>query len=119
MLSAYRPGASTSPFEDYCTNGLAYLLGAGHEALGALFAKAAGAEGAVTDVAVQPGASTAVADLGLTFADGREALVEVEVALGEAVERPDCDGCRCAAPGRVRWLGTGRGYLERDRGRPR
>ena len=34
MLSAYRPGASTSPFEDYCTNGLAYLLGAGREALG-------------------------------------------------------------------------------------
>jgi len=88
MLSAYRPGAA-SPFEDYCTNGLAYLLATGHEALGSLFAQAAGAAGTVTDVAVQPGPDTAVADLGITFANGREALVEIEVAPGEAVERPD------------------------------
>ena len=109
MLSAYRPGASTSPFEDYCTNGLAYLLGAGREALGALFAAAAGAEGAVTDVAVQPGASAAVADLGVTFADGREALVEVEVALGEAVERPH--GARDGARLRVGFDGSGPGTV--------
>ena len=88
MLSAYRPGAA-SPFEDYCTNGLAYLLATGHEALGALFAEAAGAGGAVTDVAVQPGPDAPVADLGITFADGREALVEIEVVPAEAVERPD------------------------------
>ena len=90
MLSAYRPGASASPFEDYCTNGLAYLLGTGREALGALFAEAAGTPGAhVTDVTVQPGAGSPVADLGVTFGDGGEAFVEVEVAPGDAVERPD------------------------------
>ena len=89
MLSAYRPGASASPFEDYCTNGLAYLLATGREALGALFAEAAGARGAVTDVTVQPGPDAPLADLAVTFADGREALVEVEVAPADAVERPD------------------------------
>ena len=94
MLSAYRPGAGTSPFEDYCTNGLAYLLATGREAVGALFAEAAGASGAVADVTVQPGAGTALADLGITFGDGREALVEIEVAPAEAVERPDSEGVR-------------------------
>ena len=91
MLSAYRPGASASPFEDYCTNGLAYLLATGREAVGALFAEAAGVEGSVvTDVTVQPETSgTRIADLAVTFADGREALVEVEVAPGDAVERPE------------------------------
>ncbi len=91
MLSAYRPGASASPFEDYCTNGLAYLLATGREAVGALFAEAAGVEGAVvTDVTVQPETSgTRIADLAITFADGREALVEIEVAPGDAVERPE------------------------------
>ena len=110
MLSAYRPGAGTSPFEDYCTNGLAYLLGAGCEPLVALFAEAAGVEGAtVTDVTVQPGAGTTVADLGITFANGREALVEIEVAPGEAVERPDASGARLtvgfdgAEAGAVTW----------------
>lgn len=91
MLSAYRPGAA-SPFEDYCTNGLAYLLATGNEALGRLFAKAAEAQGGVADVAVQPGPDTPVADLRITFADGREALVEIEVAPGEAVERPSTEG---------------------------
>lgn len=89
MLSAYRPGASASPFEDYCTNGLAYVLAQDHERLSALFAEAAGAQGAVTNVTVQPGAAAPLADLGVTFADGREALVEIEVAPGDAVERPD------------------------------
>ena len=110
MLSAYRPGAGTSPFEDYCTNGLAYLLATGREALVALFADAAGANGAaVTDVKVQPGAGAAVADLGITFGDGREALVEIEVAPGEVVERPDAGGARLrvgfddSAAGAVTW----------------
>ncbi len=95
MLSAYRPGAGTSPFEDYCTNGLAYLLATRREALVALFADAAGAAGsAVTDVTVQPGAGAAVADLGITFADGREALVEIEMAPGEPAERPSAEGAR-------------------------
>ena len=89
MLSAYRPGAGTSPFEDYCTNGLAYLLGAGCEPLARLFAGAAGAKGAgVTDVTVQPGPDAPIADLGITFADRQEALVEIEVAPTAAVERP-------------------------------
>ena len=110
MLSAYRPGAGTSPFEDYCTNGLAYLLATACEPLAALFAEAAGARGAgVTDVTVQPGAGTAVADLGITFANGREALVEIEVAPGEAAERPDASGARLrvgfdgAEAGAVTW----------------
>ncbi len=110
MLSAYRPGAA-SPFEDYCTNGLAYLLATGHDALGALVAEAAGAEGGVTDVAVQPGPDTPLADLAITFADGREALVEIEVAPAEAVERPDAGrkvarlqvGFEGGSPGAVDW----------------
>ena len=110
MLSAYRPGASASPFEDYCTNGLAYLLATGREGLGALFAEAAGARGAVTDVTVQPGPDAPLADLGITFADGREALVEVEVVPADAVERPDAgrDAARLTVgfgggPGAVAW----------------
>ncbi len=90
MLSTYRPGTA-SPFEDYCTNGLAYLLATGHETLGALFAEATGAKGAVANVTVQPGPNNPIADLGIAFADGREALVEVEVAPGEAAERPHGD----------------------------
>ncbi len=87
MLSAYRPGASTSPFEDYCTNGLAYLLAAGRARLGSLFAEAAGAPGAlVAAVAVQPETGgDRLADLALTFADGRQAFVEVAVAPREGV----------------------------------
>ncbi|MXW24688.1 MAG: hypothetical protein F4Z77_00045 [Dehalococcoidia bacterium] len=108
MLSAYRPGAA-SPFEDYCTNGLAYLLGTGNEALATLFRKAAGTQGAVADVTVQPGPDAPLADLGVTFADGREALVEIEVAPGETVERPRSEGPRLrvafdgGADGAVTW----------------
>ena len=91
MLSAYRPGAA-SPFEDYCTNGLAYLLATGNEALATLFGQAAGTQGAVTDVTVQPGPDAPVADLAITFADGQEALVEIEVAPTAAVERPLTQG---------------------------
>lgn len=90
MLSAYRPGGGSSPFEDYCANGLAYLLATGREPLGALFAGAAGAPGArVADASVRPvTGGAAIADLALTFADGRRALVEVAVAPETPPERP-------------------------------
>ncbi len=90
MLSAHRPGAGSSPFEDYCANGLAYLLATGREPLVALFAEAAGAPGArVADAAVHPATGgAAIADLALAFADGRRALVEIAVAPGEPPERP-------------------------------
>ena len=89
MLSAYRPGASASPFEDYCTNGLAYLLAVGRARLGALFAEAAGAPGVrVTEVDVQPAASgERLADFAITFAGGRRVFVEVDVAPAEGVKR--------------------------------
>ncbi len=94
MLSAYRPGASASPFEDYCTNGLAYLLASGNARLGALFAQAAGATGDVTDVTVQPEAGGEhLADLSISFASGPTALVEIEVApADDAAASPPPDG---------------------------
>ena len=90
MLSAHRPGAGASPFEDYCANGLAYLLATGREPLGALFAEAADAPGArVADAAVHPvTGGAAIADLALTFAGGRRALVEIAVAPGPSPGRP-------------------------------
>lgn len=90
MLSSYRPGDGSSPFEDYCANGLAYLLATGREPLGALFAGAAGAPGArIVDAAVRPLAGgAAIADLALAFAGGRRALVEVAVAPETPPERP-------------------------------
>ena len=90
MLSAYRPGDGSSPFEDYCANGLAYLLATGREPLGALFAEAAGAPGAsVAGASVRPlTGGAAIADLALTFADGRRALVEVALAPETPPERP-------------------------------
>ena len=36
MLSSYRPGAAASPFENYCTSGLAYFLSHGHTGLAKL-----------------------------------------------------------------------------------
>jgi len=88
-LSAYRPGGNASPFENYCTSGLAYLLQVGNEPLAALFAAAAGCpRERISAVAVQPraGGST-VADMIVTFAGGAEALVEVEVEGGASRER--------------------------------
>lgn len=111
MLSAYRPSANTSPFEDYCTNGLAYLLATGCTTIGALFAEAAEAKGTVLNVKVQPGANTPVADLEMTFQDGSEALVEVETSPGETVQRPERRGVakylqvgfHQSGPGSITW----------------
>lgn len=81
LLSSYRPGSAASPFENYCTSGLAYLLGRGHRMLTALFATAAGAYGeSVALVEVQPELGDAgLADLVLTFENGVRGLVEVQV----------------------------------------
>jgi hypothetical protein len=81
MLSAYRPGAAASPFENYCTSGLAYFLGRGQRMLTALFATAAGAGGEpVAVVEVQPRvAGAGIADLLVTFEGGQRAVVEVQV----------------------------------------
>ncbi len=86
LLSAYRPGASATPFENYCTSARAYQLQQGQPALGALFAGAADDSGAtVVETLVQqdlvPGLAT---DLLLTFDSGKQALVEVEVEAGAA-----------------------------------
>lgn len=87
MLSAYRPGAPASPFENYCTTGLAYFLQTGHRMLAALFAHATGISDPLAIVEVQPrlGDST-IADLLLTFEGGSRIIVDVQVepAGGEA-----------------------------------
>jgi hypothetical protein len=84
MLSSYRPGAAASPFENYCTSGLAYFLQSGHPAISRLFAEAAGIpEGEVSFVEVQPMLGGAgIADLVVTFHNGHRILVEVEVEPG-------------------------------------
>lgn len=84
LLSAYRPGSPATPFEVYCTSGLAYLLSRGHRMLGALFGQAAGAHGEALAMAeVQAHVADAgVADLILTFEGGARAIVEVQVEAG-------------------------------------
>lgn len=81
MLSAYRPGSPATPFEIYCTSGLAYFLQRGHHMLTALFARAGGAGNEQLALAeVQPQlAGVGTADLVLTFEGGRRVLVEVQV----------------------------------------
>ncbi len=84
MLSSYRPGSAASPFENYCTSGLAYFLRRGHRMLGALFARAAGADGeplALAELQATLGGA-GMADLVLTFEGGRRAIVEVQVEAG-------------------------------------
>ncbi len=84
MLSAFQPGSSATPFENYCTSGLAYFLGQKHRMLVSLFAQAAGAAGEdLAVVEVQPKlAGTGFADLLLTFEGGTRVLVEVQVETG-------------------------------------
>jgi len=84
MLSAYRPGSSATPFENYCTTGLAYFLKRGHRMLTALIAHAAGiGSDGLAMVEVQPRMGEAgVADLLLTYEGGRRVLVEVQVEPG-------------------------------------
>jgi hypothetical protein len=84
MLSAYQPGSPATPFENYCTSGLAYFLQNGHPALTTLFAEAAGIEGEpLAMVEVQPRlAEAGIADLLLTFEGGRRVLIEVQVEPG-------------------------------------
>jgi hypothetical protein len=84
MLSSYRPGAAASPFENYCTSGLAYFLQHGHTGLARLFCRAAGLESSNVLLAeVQPMLGGAgIADLVLTLESGQRILVEVEVEPG-------------------------------------
>jgi hypothetical protein len=84
MLSAYRPGSAATPFENYCTSGLAYFLRQEHRMLTALFAEAAGITGEpLALVELQPRLGDAgIADLLLTFEGGRRAVVEVQVEPG-------------------------------------
>lgn len=84
MLSAYRPGSVASPFENYCTSGLAYFLQRGHRMLTALFAHTAGLSGAELVMAeVQPRlGDVGYADLLLTFEGGDRILVEVQTESG-------------------------------------
>ena len=81
LLSAYRPGSSATPFENYCTSGLAYFLGQRHRMLTALLAQAAGAgTEALAVVEVQaPVGDAGIADLVLTFEGGRRAIIDVQV----------------------------------------
>ena len=84
MLSAFHPGSRATPFENYCTSGLAYFLSRGHRMLTALFAEAAGIRNEpVAMVEVQPRlAEAGIADLLLTFEGGRRVLIEVQVEPG-------------------------------------
>lgn len=84
MLSAFHPGSPATPFENYCTSGLAYFLNTGHRMLTALFADATGIHGEpVAMVEVQPRlADAGAADLLLTFEGGRRALIETQVEPG-------------------------------------
>lgn len=84
MLSAYRPNSPATPFENYCTTGLAYFLRNSHRMLAALLGAAGGAQGdPLALVEVQPQiAEAGIADLVLTFEGGRRVLVEVQVEAG-------------------------------------
>lgn len=84
MLSAYRPNSPATPFENYCTSGLAYFLNRGQRMLTALIGEAAGIRGEpLAMVEVQPQiADGGIADLLLTFEGGRRAFVEVQVEPG-------------------------------------
>ncbi len=81
MLSAYRPGSPATPFENYCTSGLAYFLKRGQRMLTALFDQATGAAGEpIAMVEVQPElAGAGIADLVITYEGGLRAIVEVQV----------------------------------------
>jgi hypothetical protein len=83
MLSAYRPNAPATPFENYCTSGLAYLLKQGHRMLTALISEVAGITGEpLAIVEVQPRiADAGIADLLLTFEGGRRVLIDVRVDM--------------------------------------
>jgi hypothetical protein len=84
MLSAYKQGSGATPFENYCTSGLAYFLKRGHRMLRALIAHAAGTGSEeLALVEVQPRlAEAGVADLLLTYEGGKRVLVEVQVESG-------------------------------------
>jgi hypothetical protein len=84
MLSAFRQGSGATPFENYCTTGLAYFLKRGHRMLQALISHAAGAgTEELVLVEVQPRlAEAGVADLLLTYEGGRRVLVEVQIESG-------------------------------------
>ncbi len=86
MLSAYKPGSAATPFENYCTSGLAYFLGHGQRMLTGLIAEAAGITGEpLAIVEVQPRlADAGVADLLLTFEGGRWVEVQVEAGADES-----------------------------------
>lgn len=84
MLSAYRPGTTATPFENYCTSALAYFLGRGHRELAGLFARRAGArEATVASTAVQQQVAVAgYADLTVEFSAGPLVICEVQVEPG-------------------------------------
>ncbi len=84
MLSAYRPGVPASPFENYCTTGLAYFLQRGHRMLSAMFAHRAGLPAEPLALAeIQPRiGDVGYADLVLTYEGGGRILLEVQVEAG-------------------------------------
>jgi hypothetical protein len=89
MLSAYQPGSPATPFENYCTSGLAYFLQRGHRMLSALFGQAAGAHGeplALVEVQSRLG-DAGLADLLLTFEGGKRVVVEVQVESAAAQDQ--------------------------------
>lgn len=84
MLSAFRPGSPATPFEIYCANGLAYLLQSGNAGVTRLFSSAAATPGEpITRVEVQPTVVGAgIADMVVSFENGRRAIVEIQVEAG-------------------------------------
>ncbi len=99
MLSAYRPGSTASPFENYCTSALAYFLNQGHEGLGRLFSEAAAAPGErVREAWPQREPAPGVAcDLLLELSSGQPVIVEVQVEAGADQEHlPTLQGAAAA-----------------------
>jgi len=88
MLSAFRSGTPSTPFEIYCTQGLAYVVGRVHGQMGALLAeKAHAASPVIADVQVQaPLAGASFADLLVTFDSGERALIDAQVEIGGSTD---------------------------------
>lgn len=117
MLSAYQPGSFATPFENYCTSALAYLLNRGHHMLTMLLRERAGfAHEDLADVEVQPRLDDAgLADLLLTFEGGRRIIVDVQVeAVADVSYMPGFEavGRRWAAEPAFLVIGLAGGAVE-------
>jgi hypothetical protein len=90
MLSSYRPGTPATPFDTYCTQGLAYFLVHGPERLLHRFLGSAGhTEAGIDEVVVQPSIHGLHADLSVALDDGTLILVEVQTEVAASTSHLD------------------------------